>query len=112
MKFRIYGKPVIQFTLAPEQLDVLLTLSGLHYDSTCRAASQVGGFLYGWKNQCEWSLETKVSASWRDLDICCKILEIPRYEERVIARILARLFSGALSEVSSASTRWSREFEL
>lgn len=71
----------------------LCELSERHYDGVCKAASRVGGFLYGIKNQFsftqnekaggkiipekDWSLDdfVEVHMVWRQLDTLAKIAE-------------------------------------
>lgn len=71
-------QPAFELVLTREVLDPLLICSSLHYDHACRSAGQVGGFLYGWQNQLEWSEapHQTVRMSTHQLDICLKILEL------------------------------------
>lgn len=49
--------------------------SDAHYDGVCKAASKVGGFIYGWKNLVDFRDECVVSMSYREFDILSKIME-------------------------------------
>ena len=85
MKAILTAKPVFNFTLTRAHVDLLTRLSAVHYDSVCKAAGCVGGFLYGWNNQQQQALEQQeaapeLSATWRQLDTCMKILEGGQYE--------------------------------
>ena len=81
MKITIYAKPVFEVTMSREQIDLVRECSRLHYDTTCRAAVQVGQFLHGWKNLVELSppdvKKFTVSLTAHQLDLTCKILEMP-----------------------------------
>lgn len=60
------------------EVKYLMTLAEAHYDSVCKQAAQMGGFLYGWWNRFE-ALDSgervEVFLTWRDADMLCKILE-------------------------------------
>ena len=71
----VYGKPVFDFTISAQEIEMLVDLSTRHYDATCKMASALGGFIYGWRNMAAGHVAVAVSATWRDLDLCCKILE-------------------------------------
>lgn len=47
----------------------------MHYDSKCDAASKVGGFLYGFKNQIEFGTP-ELTVTSHELGMMCKILEM------------------------------------
>lgn len=82
MKITIYALPHFRCEFTEDQLGVLARLSNLHYDGTCQAASRIGGFIYGWlvgyKAYLTYREEGEsfyVYAKFRELDLCCKILE-------------------------------------
>lgn len=82
--FRVVGRPEFRFDITKAQLDILLRCSSVHYDMTCSDASRVGGFLYGWNNLMACAAEltppktiAQVTATLRELDTLCKILEMP-----------------------------------
>ena len=85
MKITITGSPVFHLGIDLATVEALISLSIKHYDATCRAAGQVGGFLYGWRNRLRFAEEEKAaepdaqvavpSATWRELDITLKIIE-------------------------------------
>jgi hypothetical protein len=61
-------------------LDILLRLSKAHYDTVCKQASQVGGFLYGMSTflgfeEKDGRTEGDYRLTYRQLDTICKITE-------------------------------------
>jgi hypothetical protein len=70
-----------------DEADALCELARSHYDGTCKAAGKEGGFIYGWRNQTDVSWRTEddedepvvVRMSARQIDLCCKILEMAVY---------------------------------
>jgi len=63
----------IEFTR--EELDQLTKLSEAHYDGRCKAAGQLGGFLYGIKVQLFDQPSVAIQVNWYQLDLLCKIAE-------------------------------------
>ena len=115
MKIEIRGKPIFLFSLTGEQLGLLIALSKAHYDSTCRAASERGGFIYGWSAELELDPIAKFSATWRQLDLCLKILEGASYlpeQQRAVGSALACSFMGAMTRATAATTAWNMEIEV
>ena len=98
-----------RYTLAfkQEEIQILLLCSVLHYDSTCREASQVGGFLYGWTN-CRIQIDDEtdhidptymVNCNSREIQICLKILELPPGGvDSVVVRHLNQVLRSCLHE--------------
>lgn len=80
MKIEIHAVAKFWMDLTPEHVGVLMKAAQWHYDGVCNQAAQVGGFIYGWNNAVTpypgMEVTPKCSASFRDLDICLKILEI------------------------------------
>ena len=119
MKIEIYGKPDFWFSLSDGQMAVLERLSGLHYDGVCKAATRVGGFIYGWKNARDVAYKmVSVSASFREIDTCLKILEglqMPPADMTIgqvaIGQALAASFRVALSKANEVTKSWSTEIE-
>ena len=71
----------IEATITREEVDKLLEYSSRHYDGVCKAAGQVGGFIYGWSNYFSLGEETPLdeyefTISRRELDLVAKICEI------------------------------------
>lgn len=92
----IVGVPEFWIALDLATAQLLQRLSIGHYDGTCISAGMVGGFIYGWCNllsmpPIEPGLEVK--ATWRQLDICLKICELPSsliLEERDMIHIFVK----------------------
>lgn len=110
MKFKILGRPEFWFKPTTVQLRVLLLLSSLHYDGKCNQASQVGGFIYGWKNTLSMG-RTAIKATWDNVDTCAKILEGPLPQRApknfVTARAeLAIAFHAALRRGNELAHNW------
>ena len=74
MKSSIILRPTFSLLLSEKIVSILMKESKNHYDSTCRKASDIGGFLYGWSNMV--GLELGLGASFRELDLTVKILEM------------------------------------
>jgi hypothetical protein len=84
MIIEITMRPVFWLSLFRRDVDILLKLAEHHYDSECRAAGRLGGFLFGWRNvtsqqddQSATEIEdvSKCNGTRRDLDIVMKICE-------------------------------------
>lgn len=119
MKFEIVGRPDFWFHLDPAQLKVLISLSNVHYDATCRAAASVGGFIYGWKNSLDWNPATKVKGAWRELDTCLKILEglqVPPANMpdcyQTVGHKLVKSFRTALFRSNDEVAQWKTEIDV
>lgn len=72
-------KVITNFILTREELDHLIKVSHAHYDSKCQSASEIGGFIYGWKNMLFESSEVSVSMTIQQMDLITKILECENY---------------------------------
>lgn len=135
MNIEITGTPAFHLPLTPIHIDVLMRLSDLHYDVTCKAASKLGGFLYGWNNAITWKEQNRepdddtkytVQADWRDLDICLKIMEITymrgwfdamesshsRANIQTAVNDLEQSFRGAMRLSTNARQSWVAIYEL
>lgn len=84
MKFvKMVYSPKCLVSFTKEDVEVLLECSRRHYDGRCKAAGQVGGFLYGIKNHVEWggpeiggpTEPSPVELTWDKIDILAKITE-------------------------------------
>jgi hypothetical protein len=120
MQFTVRGEPRFEFRLTREQVDVLVKMSFRHYDSTCRAASANAhpqiGVIGRWANQLEyekdWPVDvplTPMEASWRELDLCLKVLEYTVVcfpAEVKVASALTLAFIRALRETRVAREGW------
>lgn len=75
MRIDIIGQPTFRFELTVNQVLSIRTCAINHYDTLCRKSGMVGGFVYGWVVQASFENPTTVSATFRELDLTCKILE-------------------------------------
>lgn len=77
VKFVYDVRTVIAFSR--QELNCLLACSERHYDGVCKAAGRHGGFLYGYQNAVEMSLETAKGYPYmftmRQVDTMVKIME-------------------------------------
>ena len=111
MKIEIQGRPVFQFELTHHQATQIKHCAINHYDQTCRYAGIVGGFVYGWVNATSFSEPCTVSATFRDLDLTCKILEggeLLGFDE---ATTLRQAFAKAMQMANKASLSWETTIE-
>jgi hypothetical protein len=124
MKITLHGKPQFRLPLTLADVDVLCKLSSMHYDSVCKQASVVGGFLYGWQGMLRFSEEEgseplAVSGDFRTLDTCLKIMEgcVPGRFCPVSAEDAARVeamrtaIRGALQLANEVSQGWTATYE-
>lgn len=96
MKIALAGELRFTVPFSQEELDLLVELSAVHYDATCRHASAITAFEPGsnflriWHNisksytdgpfagdEFEYS---GAKATWRQIDTCLKILEYPAFD--------------------------------
>jgi hypothetical protein len=133
MDIQIHASPVFLIPLREKHIEVLMLLSEHHYDGTCKAASKVGGFLYGWKNQIDWWKDYEqeeeyktIRTNMHELGLCCKMLEMSSYlfpspsrgltaavfgshkdsEEMKVARDMRQSFNRAFSLANSKYDEW------
>jgi hypothetical protein len=116
MKFQIVGKPQFFFELSKEQLEVLTLCAASHYDGVCQSSAKQGGFIHGWNNYAQDADgKIEVSANWRGLDTCCKILEnfhMLTEPQRVLCFTLAGCFRRAMIESNEQVKPWEVEVDL
>jgi hypothetical protein len=120
MKVEIQGRPEFRFMLTLAQVDVLVKLSRGHYDSVCRAASDPNAphgdhFIYTWRACVEGAGEDYTHrASWRQLDVCLKIMEMAgmctRQEKAAVDKLRHAFFS-AMSVANNHAATWTAEFK-
>jgi len=82
MKIEITCTPKFWLYLTLAQVELLSKLAIWHYDATCNRAALQGGFIFGWLNHYKFVEEHDeghgpVSASFGDLDLALKIMEMP-----------------------------------
>ncbi len=115
MKIEMTASAVFLFKLSEDQMRVLIDCSTWHYDYACKIASRPGGVIFGWNNSmtCYREDDSRTEAEkdeflpchavWRDLDICCKILEgthVLSKDDRQIAYALQRRFRDCLRQAN------------
>lgn len=137
MLVEVSAQPEFLIPLNLEQVNILMDLSTHHYDSTCRAASKRGetfdqqGFIYGWHTVISAYVNTpvipdfdpiddmgkqtvKVKATWRQLDLVLKILEMTGHLEPIEKGIAACLRWDLITAVTAARpivTKWQYAIE-
>lgn len=117
MEIEISAQPLFRVPLTLADVAVLLELSALHYDETCRLAGVPGeqGFIYGWNSWLTLLATTPdeppvVTATWRQLDLCLKLMEFLPYrftaERTATVRRLSTAFNGAMSLAQAEMSKW------
>jgi hypothetical protein len=112
MKIEINSQPLFKLPLSLETIELLMEMSRHHYDGVCKAASAVGGFIYGWRNSVSFVPEVPVSATWRELDTLLKICEINtalfhgQPEVRKVIWDLVKGVNKAMSHWNNVSKGW------
>lgn len=95
--------------ITKKALAVMIRCSNTHYDGKCRAASQQGGFLYGWNNHFELPEGKnfiRVRATWDEVDLLCKVLEMERhFSDRGDEAPVYDAIRKVLKEMAEASRR-------
>jgi len=76
VEIKISSTPVFNFKLTIHQIQLLRGLSKNHYDATCREAYAVGGFMYGWFNSVKFNEDFLLTATFRQLNITLKCMEM------------------------------------
>jgi hypothetical protein len=129
MKFIVQGQPEFRMALTLEDVAILMKTSAKHYDSVCREASATrefskdnSNFITSWQNILnsykQFPLDEgeigMVTATWRQIDTCLKILEqthILTDIEQVVAGRIRYDFIRALSTVRPLYDQWRTEFD-
>lgn len=80
LEISIVSIPEFNINLTLEEVRAIQAIAALHYDSVCKRAGEQGGFIYGWVNRLTPPDPLSfVTATHRQLDTVCKILEMARY---------------------------------
>lgn len=93
---------VVRYTRT--DLNILLKCAATHYDTVCKNAGKVGGFLHGMGTvlgfeEDEGSKEAEYTVTNRQLDTLCKIMENQdTVEEAALYLVLRRLIQQAGEE--------------
>ena len=82
MKYTFIFGVSVRLELTKKRIEHLIQQSEIHYDFTCQSAGRHGGFIYGWRNQLELMAlrntnSVEIVTTFREIDTCCKILEMP-----------------------------------
>lgn len=112
MKITIKARPEFHLPLDAATVALLMQMSSLHYDARCKAASAVGGFIYGWRNSVQFSPELPVEATWNDLDTVLKICENRSFlgaEDQERVRDLTKALRHAHQRWNEVSPQWTAE---
>ena len=111
MRIDIIGQPTFRFKLTVNQALIIQKCAINHYDMVCKKSGMVGGFVYGWVAQTSFESPATVSATLRELDLICKILEagsLLGFEE---ADELRCAFVFAMRQAIIASRSWTAGIE-
>jgi hypothetical protein len=114
MNIYVTAKPVFHFTLNAELNNVFIRMSEHHYDYLCKMASQMGGFLFGFRNILAWGLapdeiSKDVDLSFRDLDLLFKICEnmaVLEKDEVLLVSRFVRNMQKAINHVEDHFANW------
>lgn len=125
MKFDIRAKLTFSFRPTAPQVELLIKLSKLHYDHSCRAASleradriSTEGFLTRWKRSLElWDADPDVAitANFGELDLCTKLLEISpglAPGEMAVQEDLANALHTVLRQANEVTKAWHTTVEI
>jgi hypothetical protein len=90
-----------KFSMPIGDLEYLIALSQSHYDLTCKRAGRPGpdGFLHGMKTRAEFEQSNLAQGQLtsREVNIVCKILEMPNRRPDMVAAF-ERIFHGIIEE--------------
>lgn len=72
----------VRLRLTRPEIERIMELGRKHYDGVCKAACNVGGFVYGWSNRLMFdeSEMVVVTATSREIGIVGKIGELEQFE--------------------------------
>lgn len=111
MRIEITGSPVFHFQLTIEQVLSIQKCAINHYDTVCRNSGMAGGFVYDWVVQTLFENSATVRATFRELDLTCKILEMANVLGIKEALRLRQAFMRALSHSNEVSHKWAAAIE-
>lgn len=109
---RILPVPRFEMPFTLYQVSILKQLSEAHYDFTCKRSGRVGGFIYGWEQSLTFSELGSVSATWHDLDLTLKIMEMPYLtgkEENDAIVAIRKMCREAMNRANKAVDKWACE---
>lgn len=104
----------IDLELTRAEVEHLVTCSKVHYDHKCKAAAEYGGFIYGWRNHFDkdpneplteedLKATATVRATWHEMDLVCKILEVEMWHDQNDGLFLLIPFRGILYDMKAAA---------
>jgi len=111
MKIDIIGQPTFRFELTVNQALIIQKCAINHYDMVCKKSGMVGGFVYGWVVQTSFESPATASATLRELDLICKILEAGSLLGFKEADELRCAFVFAMRQAIIASRSWTAGIE-
>lgn len=109
----LWSVPIAHVTLTRTEIELLLGCSQHHYDGHCRDVGRQGGFLYGWANRLNYFNPVPNApsvliddATFRQLDTCAKLLEMPLHiaeteAEQTVRHTLRGQIARALAEINA-----------
>lgn len=107
---------VAHVTLSAKDVDCLIACAKLHYDGVCKAAGQLGGKFYGWKNLLNDEPAITVAIDARDIGLMKKTLEVGAYADQRLnlvpnnLQVLWAQITVLQNEISQESHRINRPF--
>lgn len=111
MRIEITGHPVFHIPMTYYQATLIQCCAIDHYDTVCRNSAMAGGFVYGWVMSTEPDKTNAVSATFLELDLVCKILEMGSLFDFKEALRLRQAFMRALSHSNEVSRKWAAAIE-
>jgi hypothetical protein len=106
---RIIYNPQAEITLCRMDILVLKDMGERHYDGVCQRAVAHGGFIYGWYMRLDdgpglpdRNQTFKVTATFEELDLACKIVELAGPEGNEPGRVLHEQLRAALVALRTA----------
>lgn len=121
MKIDISVEFVFDVPMSEKAIAALTKLALHHYDGTCKMACREGGFVHRWaalvRAQKESGFDGSILASFSELDICLKIMELPihliehdlTYVDAV--RDMKASFRGATALATRNYSTWKATYE-
>jgi hypothetical protein len=105
-------KVISNIVLTRAEINHLKHVSSIHYDEKCKNAGRLGGFIYGWYNMLGTDDEVEISATFKQLDLITKILEMENLPQHVISGIqLATAFNDEAKRAQDESISINSEIE-
>lgn len=115
-----FFKVEIELELTRAEVEHLVGCSKVHYDFKCKHSAEVGGFIHGWRNhfrnhfekgvnetlsEADLSATATVRATWNQMDLACKILEMEQHLDQGDGMFLSIVFRRILLNMAEESKR-------